>query len=79
MDDEYFTIPYITNTIPNSPAGHQLPKKAKQYSWIISINGEDPITAQDAFDELNHHQNPREKYKVNIRLCRSKSYQRTDL
>ena len=29
LDDEYFTIPYITNTIPNSPAGNQLPAQAK--------------------------------------------------
>ena len=25
LDDEDFKIPYITDTIPNSPAGHQLP------------------------------------------------------
>ena len=25
MDDEGFTVPYITDTIPNLPAGHQLP------------------------------------------------------
>ena len=25
LDDEDFTIPYITDTIPNSPAVHQLP------------------------------------------------------
>ena len=25
LDDEDFTIPYITDTIPNSPSGHQLP------------------------------------------------------
>ena len=24
LDDEDFTIPYITDKIPNSPAGHQL-------------------------------------------------------
>ena len=28
--DEGFTIPYITDTIPNSPAGHQLPSQAKK-------------------------------------------------
>ena len=28
LDDEYFTIPYITDTIPNSSSGHQLPKNA---------------------------------------------------
>ena len=43
MDDEDSTIPYVTYTIPNSPAGHQLPTQDKQKNWIISINGEDPI------------------------------------
>ena len=30
LDGEYFKIPYITDTIPNSPAGHQLPSQAKR-------------------------------------------------
>ena len=50
MDDEDFTIPYITNTIPNTPAGHQLPSQAKPNVCIIYINGEDPITSQGAPD-----------------------------
>ena len=25
LDDEYFTVPYITNKTPNEPEGHQLP------------------------------------------------------
>ena len=29
LDDEDFTIPYITDKITNSPAGHQLPAQAK--------------------------------------------------
>ena len=74
MDDENFKIPYITDTIPNSPAGHQLPTQAKRKVWIITINEEDTITSQDALDELNCYQNPREKSKVNISLCRRKSY-----
>ena len=28
--DEYFTIPYVIDTIPNSPAGHQLPTQANK-------------------------------------------------
>ena len=43
--------------------------------WIIAINGEEPITDQGVIDELNCHKNTREKYKVNISLCRSRSYQ----
>ena len=30
LDNEDFTIPYITDTIPNSPAGHQPPAQAKK-------------------------------------------------
>ena len=30
LDDADFTIPYITVTIPNSPADHQLPEQAKR-------------------------------------------------
>ena len=40
LDDKDFTIPYITDNIPNLPAGHQLPSQAKINVWIININGE---------------------------------------
>ena len=40
MDYEDFTIPYINDTIPNQPAGCQLPAQAKRNVWIIAINGE---------------------------------------
>ena len=53
LDDEYFTIPYITDTIPNSPAGHKFPAQDKQNIWIVNINREDSITAPYALDELN--------------------------
>ena len=79
LDDEYFTIPYITDTIPNSPAGCQLPSQAKRNVWIVSINGEEPITDQSVLDELNPHQNQQVKSKIKISLCRRKSYQRIDL
>ena len=79
LDDEDFTIPYITDTIPNAPSGHQLLTQAKINGWIIYINGEDPITAQDTIDELNHHQNLLEESKVNVSPCIRKSYQRTDI
>ena len=39
LDDSEFTIPYITDTIPNLPAGHQLTSQAKRNVWIIAING----------------------------------------
>ena len=42
---EDFTIPFITVTIPNSPAGHQLPAQDKLDVWIVDINREDVITA----------------------------------
>ena len=37
MDDQDFKILYIIDTIPNSPAGHQLSTQAKQNVWTISI------------------------------------------
>ena len=45
--------------------------------WVISINGEEPITYKVALDELNQHKTPRGNSKVNISLCRRKRYQRT--
>ena len=44
--------------------------------WIISIDVEEPITAQGVLDELNCYQTPRVESKINISLRRSKSYQR---
>ena len=79
LDDEDFTIPYISDTIPKFPAGHQLSAQAQKNVWIISINGEKPITAQGVLDELNCHQNPRGKSNIKISLCRRKNYQRKDL
>ena len=46
---------------------------------ISDINGEDTIIDQGALDEINHHQNPSEKYKFKIIVCIRKSYQRTDI
>ena len=43
---------------------------------IVDINGEEPITDQDTLNELNHHKNPCGESKVNISLCRRKSYHR---
>ena len=76
LEDEEFTIPYVTDTIQNSLDVHQLPTKAEQNLRIMDINEEDPNTYQDALDELNHHQTPHGESKVNISLCRSKRYQR---
>ena len=53
LDDEDFTILYVTDTIPNSPAGRQLPTQVKHDVWIIDINVKEPITDQGALDELN--------------------------
>ena len=46
---------------------------------IISINEEEPITAQGELDELNNHQTPRRKSNIKINLCRRKRYQLTYL
>ena len=73
MDDEDFTIPYVIDTIPNSPTVHQLPKQANKNIFIIAINEEDRITAQGAPDELNYNQTQHGKYEVKISLFISKS------
>ena len=77
LDDKDFTIPYITDTIPNSPASHQLPSQAKINVWIIAINGEEPITYQGVLDELNNHKTPQGISKIKISLYIRNSYQRT--
>ena len=79
LDDEGFEICYVADTIPNSLAGHQLLTQAKRNMWIIYINGEEPITYKGAIDEINRYQTPRGKSKVNISICRRKSYQRIDI
>ena len=50
MDDKGFTIPYISDTIPNSPTGNQLSSQSERNVWIIAISGEDPITSQGVLD-----------------------------
>ena len=40
LDDEDFTIPFITDTIPNLPDGNQLSSQANINLWIIDINRE---------------------------------------
>ena len=35
LDDDDFTIPYITDTIPNSPAGHQLPSRLNEMCGLL--------------------------------------------
>ena len=47
--------------------------------WSIAINGQETITYQGTIDEINLHQTPCGKYKVNISLCRRKIHQITDL
>ena len=79
LDDEYFTITYITDKIPNSPTSHQIPTQAQWNVWIIAVNGKEHIRYQGALDEINLHQTPSGKSKVNISLYRRKSYQRTYL
>ena len=77
LDNADFIISDVINKIPNSPAGHQLPTQSKKNVWIIDINGKDPIIYQVAIDELHHHYNQCGKCKVNISLCRRKSYEKT--
>ena len=76
LNDEDFTIPYVTDTIPNPPEGNQLPSQAKRNVWIIAINGEEPITYKCALDELNYHQTLLGKSKAKISLCGRKDTRR---
>ena len=62
LDYRYFKIPYITDTIPNSPTVHQLTTHVKLNGWIVYIKGEDHITYQGVLDELNLHQTPCENF-----------------
>ena len=39
LDDKSFTIPYVTDTLQNSPASHKITTQAKKYFCIIDING----------------------------------------
>ena len=64
LDDKDFTIPYINDTIPDSPAGHGLPSQANRNMFIIAINEEEPITSQGVLDKLNLHQTPQGKSKI---------------
>ena len=48
---------------------HQLPTQAKRNVWIIDINGYKTIKSQSVLYEINRHQNPPGKSKVNIGLC----------
>ena len=59
LDDEDFTISYITDTIPNSPSINQPSTQAKRNVCIIAINVKEPIIYQGALDELNCHKTPR--------------------
>ena len=68
FDDEDFTIPYVTDAIPNSPDVHKIPTQAKENVWIKNINREETIKAQGVLDEINRHQTPFGKSKVNISL-----------
>ena len=72
-------MPYVIDTIPNSPSGHKLLAQDKKNMWVIAINGEEPITYQGALDKLNNHQAPRGKSKVRISLSIRNSYQRIHL
>ena len=66
--DEDFSILYITDTIPNSTAGHQLTSQAKRNMLIVDINREEPITYQVVLDEINCHQTTRGESNINISL-----------
>ena len=77
--DGDFTILYIIDKIPNSPAGHQFPIQAKIIVWTISIHGEESITKKGELGELKNYHNQREESKVDTGLFQSKIHQFTDI
>ena len=77
LDYGDFIIPYVVDTIPNSPPIHQLLTQVKKYVWIISINVEETIKTQGTLDELHHYQTQCGKCKINISICRIRIYQST--
>ena len=38
LDYKYFTIPYVIDTTPNSPADNHLLTQANKHVWVIDIN-----------------------------------------
>ena len=44
MDDDYFTITYIVESITNSPAGRQLPYWSKKNVLVIEIPDKEAIS-----------------------------------
>ena len=44
LDDEDYTIPYITDKTQNPPAGYQPLSQAKRNMWNKDINGKEPNT-----------------------------------
>ena len=44
LDVKYFTISYITDTIPNSSYLNKIQTQAKKNVWIIDTNDEETIT-----------------------------------
>ena len=77
FDNEDFTIPYVIDTTPNFPAGHQLMTQDKICFWIVDINEEELINPQGFLNELHQHHNQHGKFKVKTIIFRRKSYQRT--
>ena len=74
MNDYDLTISYIPYTIPNYPTGHSISTQSKKNMWIFLIDGEGPVTDKGSLEEIKHHQYNNDKSKVNIGLCKMKSY-----
>ena len=79
MDYADFTIPYIIDSITNSPADNKLTTQADDKSGIIHINGEEAITFKLTLDEIHIYRTQCSKSKVNISLYISKRYYQTDI
>ena len=74
IDDDDSITPFKLDTIPNYPAGHQLPDQANKNLWIVDIYWEEPIMVKGSPDYLKHHQPNKVKSNVKISICKIKYF-----
>ena len=79
MDDDDLNITYILYNIPNYPSVHQLPSQANNNLYVLKMDGEEPITAKCAPEDIRLHQNNKWKLNFWILIFEWKCSQRTNL
>ena len=79
IDDEAWNIPMLETCIKDTPAFRQIPPSHRRNMHIVSVNGVEPITAENAISLINGARRLRSEKvrKVTIQLCKRKSRTRT--